>query len=118
MRQIIINAKGKKMGRLASEAALALRGKTSADFLPNRVESPKVLIKNVGELDLSFEKLKKTFFVRYSGYPGGKKIFSAHDVASKDKKELLKKAISGMLRRNRLKSKMIKNLTLYDGDKE
>lgn len=118
MRQIIIDAKGKKMGRVASEVALALRGKLSVDFLPNNVELPKVLVKNVGELDLSREKLKKTFFVRYSGYPGGKKIISAHDVAQKNKKELLKKAISGMIRRNRLKSKMIKNLTLYDGDKE
>lgn len=117
-KEVIIDAKGKKMGRVASEAALALRGKTSADFLPHRVEFPKVLIKNIDGLDLSYEKLKKTFFVRYSGYPGGQKIKSAHSVAENDKKELLKKAISGMIKRNRLKSKMIKNLILYHGDKE
>lgn len=118
LREIIIDAKGKKMGRIASEAALALRGKTSADFLPHKLEFPKVFIKNIDALDLSETKLKKTFFVRYSGYPGGKKTFSAHGIARKNKKELLKKAISGMIKRNRLKSKMIKNLSLYNGDKE
>src|SRR3989344_3450592 len=113
VKEIIIDAKGKKLGRVASEAALALRGKTSADFLPNRVSFPRVYIKNIDSLDLSQEKLKKTFFVKYSGYPGGQKIKSAHDI---NKNELLKKAISGMLRRNKLKSKMITNLILYHGE--
>jgi len=112
-KEIIIDAKGKKLGRVASEAALALRGKTSADFLPNRVSFPRVFIKNIDDLNLSQEKLKKTFFVKYSGYPGGQKIKSAHSV---DKNELLKKAILGMLKRNKLKSKMIKNLILYHGE--
>ena len=116
-KEIVIDAKGKKMGRVASEVALALRGKTSPDFLPNKIEFPKVYVKNIDALDLSFEKLKKTFFVRYSGYPGGQKIASAHDIAKKDKKELLKKAILGMIKRNKLKSVMVKNLFLYDGDK-
>lgn len=117
-KDIIIDAKGKKLGRVASEAALSLRGKTSADFLPERISFPKVYIKNIDFLDLSENKLKKTFFVRYTGYPGGKKISSAESVAQKDKKELLKKAISGMIKRNKLKSKMIKNLILYNGEQE
>lgn len=117
-KEIIIDAKGKKLGRVASEAALALRGKTSPDFLPNRMEFPNVFVKNVDNLDLSESKLKKTFFIRYSGYPGGQKSKSAHSVAQKDKKELLKKAILGMIKRTRLKSKMIKNLVLLHDDKE
>jgi large subunit ribosomal protein L13 len=56
--------------------------------------------------------------VRYSGYPGGQRIASAHDVAQKDKKELFKKAVFGMIRHNKLKSKMINNLILYNGDKK
>lgn len=117
-KEIVIDAKDKKLGRIASEVALALRGKTSVDFLPNRISFPKVFIKNVDELDLSENKLKKTFFVRYSGYPGGQKIRSAHDVFQKSKSDLLKKAIYGMIRRNRLKSKMIKNLILYHGEQK
>jgi len=118
IKEIIIDAKGKKMGRVASAAALALRGKTSADFLPNRISFPRVYIKNIDNLDLSQEKLKKTFFIKYSGYPGGQKIKSAHGVFEKDKNELLKKAILGMLRRNKLRSKMIKNLILYHGEQK
>lgn len=117
-KEVIIDAKGKKLGRVASEAALALRGKTSADFLPYRISFPQVYIKNINDLDLSHEKLKKTFFVRYSGYPGGQKIESAHRVAQKDKKDLLEKAIFGMIRKNKLKSKMIKNLILYHGEQK
>ena len=117
-KEIIIDAKGKKLGRLASEAAVALRGKTSADFLPHRISFPQVYIKNIDNLDLSHEKLKKTFFVRYSGYPGGQKIRSAYSVAQKDKKDLLRKTILGMIKRNKLKSKMIKNLVLYNGEQK
>ncbi|MEK7559984.1 MAG: 50S ribosomal protein L13 [Patescibacteria group bacterium] len=117
-KEIFIDAKGKKLGRVASEAAFALRGKTSADFLPHRISFPKVFIKNVDGLNLSEQKLKKTFFVRYSGYPGGQKIKSASNIAEVSKTALLKKAILGMIRRNKLKSKMIKNLTLYHGDQK
>lgn len=117
-KEIIIDAKYKKLGRVASEVALVLRGKTSADFLPHRVEFPKVFVTNIDELNLSQEKLKKIFFISYSGYPGGQKEKSAHSVAQKDKKELLLKAISGMIKRNRLKKIMIKNLVLLHGDKK
>lgn len=114
--EIIIDAKGKKLGRLASEVAKALRGKTEADFLPNRTTFPKVTVKNADLIEFSENKLKKTFFQTYSGYPGGRKVFSAWEVAKKDKREVLKHAIHGMIHKNRLKKEMLKNLTLKHGE--
>ncbi|MDO8522769.1 MAG: 50S ribosomal protein L13 [bacterium] len=114
--EIIMDAKNKKLGRLASEVAKALRGKTDADYLPNRTTFPKIIVKNVDKIEFSEAKLKDTFFQRYSGYPGGRKVFSAWELAQKDKREVLKHAIWGMLHKNRLKKEMIKNLTLYHGE--
>lgn len=114
--EIIIDAKNKKMGRLASEAAYALRGKTSASFSPNSQNLPKVVVKNADDVDVSEKKLKESFFARYSGYPGGRSVKSAFLVAQKDKREVLKKAILGMLPKNKLRKIMIKNLILRHGE--
>lgn len=117
-KEITIDAKDGKLGRLASKIATALRGKTDADFLPHKVEFPQVYVTNVDDMDLSESKLKKTFSVRYSGYPGGLKETSAFLIAQKDKRDLLKLAVWGMLKNNRLKKRMLKNLTLFHGNKE
>lgn len=114
--EIIIDAKGQKLGRIASEIAKSLRGKTTPDFLPNRVTFPKIIIKNVDSIDVNTRRLKKTTFSTYSGYPGGRKIHSMLDLAEKDMGELLKHAVWGMLPKNKLRSVMIKNLILYHGD--
>jgi large subunit ribosomal protein L13 len=116
-KEIIIDAKGQKLGRVASRVAFALRGKTDPDFLPHRVAFPKVYVKNIDELDLSTKKLKETFFIRFSGYPSGDKHVRAYDIAQRDKRELFRRAVLGMLHRNRLRDQMIKNLILYHGDK-
>jgi len=114
--EIIIDAKDQKLGRLASRVAKALRGKTEADYLPNRTTFPKVTVKNVDLIEFSENKLKKTFFQTYSGYPGGRKVFSAWEVAQKDKREVLKHAVYGMIHKNRLKKDILKNLILKHGE--
>lgn len=115
-KEIIIDAKNKKLGRIASQIALALRGKTNVGFLPHVTVLPKVIVKNADAIDFSEKKLKEKKFGRYSGYPGGRRTKSALEVAQKDKRDVLKRAVSGMLPRNRLKKMMIKNLTLYHGE--
>jgi len=117
-KEITIDAKNQKLGRLASKIAAAVRGKTDADFLPHKVEFPLVYVTNVDEMDLLESKLKKTFSVRYSGYPGGLKETSAFLIAQKDKRNLLKLAVWGMIKNTRLKKRMLKNLVLLHGDKE
>lgn len=115
-KEFIIDAKDKKLGRIASEIAKTLRGKAEADFLPERTTMPKVVVKNVDEISVSEKKLKESVHARYSGYPSGRHTTSAFIVAQKDKREVLKHAILGMLPHNRLRKTMIKNLTLRHGE--
>lgn len=115
VKEIIIDAENKKVGRLASEIAKALRGKTSAGFLPYSLDLPKVTVKNTDGMAFSEKKLKEKEYWTYSGYPGGRKVKSAWEVAQKDKREVLRRAVWGMLRKNRLKKIMIKNLILLHG---
>lgn len=115
-KEIIIDAKNKKLGRLASEVAKALRGKTDAGFLPHSLDLPKVMVKNADEVAFSEKKLKEKEYWTYSGYPGGRKVKTAWEVAQKDKREVLRRAVSGMLAKNRLKKIMIKNLILLHGE--
>ena len=115
-KQIIIDATKQKLGRIASEIAKTLRGKTTPDFLPNRTTFPHIVVTNADLLDVSLARLSKTMFSRYSGYPGGKKDFSALSVAQESMPELLRRAVWGMLPKNKLRSQMIKNLVIYHGD--
>ena len=114
--EITIDAEGKKLGRLASEVASALRGKTSAHFLPYVKILPKITVKNVDAINFSEKKLKEKTLLRYSGYPGGLKKQSAWSVAAKDKRNVLKHAVSGMLPKNKLRKIMLKKLIQKDGE--
>lgn len=116
IQEIIIDAKDQKLGRISSEIAKSLRGKTTSDFLPNRMLFPKVIIKNFNKIDINIRRLKKTTFSNYSGYPGGRKIHTMFDLAQKDIKELLRRSVWGMLPKNKLRSIMIKNLIFYHGN--
>lgn len=114
-KEIILDAADKKLGRLASQVALALRGKTKEDFLPHSKNLPKVFVKNVNLMIFSEKKLKSKTFKRYSGYPGGLKRQSAYEVFLKDKKEVLRRAVLGMLPKNKLRKMMVKNMILQNG---
>ena len=108
-----LDAKGKKLGRVATEAATLLMGKNSVDFQRNKVADIKVLIENVSDLDISEKKMNNKEYKRYSGYPGGLKIKKMKEiVAKKGYGEVIKKAVYGMLPSNKLRAKIIKNLII------
>lgn len=116
IKEIIIDAGKQKLGRVASEIAKSLRGKTTPDFMPNRTTFPKVTVKNVDKIDTNMRRLGKTTFSTYSGYPGGRKVHSMLELAEKDMCELVRHTVWGMLPKNKQRSVMIKNLILYHGD--
>ncbi len=114
-RKVQIDAKNKKLGRLASEIAKILMGKDEPDFAPNKVADVEVEVSNVDELDISSKKLEQETHERYSGYPGGRKVLSWKEVAErKGYKALLFEAVKGMLPKNKLQSKRLKNLKFVD----
>jgi len=109
-----IDATGGKLGRIASKVVALLTGKNSTDYARNKVFDVKVVVNNASKIDIAESKLK-TAYRRYSGYPGGLYEKSMEQIIEKKGKgAVLKLAISGMIPHNKLKSKIIKNLTITE----
>lgn len=112
---ITIDAQDKTLGRVASAAAKALLGKGSAAFAKNVVSQEPVEILNASKVRISGNKELQKEYLRYSGYPGGQKSESYQQLtARKGTKEALRKAVLGMLPKNKLQSRRIKMLTIKD----
>src|SRR4051812_12303160 len=108
-----IDAAGKSLGRIASEAAKALMGKTSAMYTPHIQSDVKVTITNAGKIRIREKKRLQKTYTRYSGYPGGlKKESLGHLVSRKGASEALRRAIKGMLPRNTMLVARLKNLSI------
>ena len=113
-----IDATSKSLGRIAAEAASILRGKNSTEFLPNKISDNRVVVFNVLKMRITGKKIKDKKYIRYSGYPGGVKIISLEEVLKKDPNKPLRTAVYGMLPKNKLRDKLIKNLKLYGGEQK
>jgi len=99
------------MGRVASEAALKLRGKATPTYERNVLPDVTVEVLNASKLSISEKKSEQVTYQRYSGYPGGLRETSLGEfVAKKGHAELLRKIVLGMLPRNRQRSRLIKRL--------
>lgn len=110
-----IDAKGRKPGRIATEVAVLLMGKNRTDFAKNTIPDVEVEVENASEMSLDPKKMLQKEYKSYSGYPGGLKTASMkHVVEKKGAKEVLRIAVSGMLPKNRLRARMMKNLTIKD----
>lgn len=115
MKKYIIDASGKKLGRIASEVASILIGKASPDFQKNKVADVKVEVINSSKLDISEKKARTKIYTNYSGYPGGLKKKTLSEIATKNGfAGVLEKAVTGMIHNNRLKKEMLKNLIIKE----
>ncbi len=110
-----LDAENKKIGRVATQAAVYLMGKNVADFKRNAIPDVTVEIKNASKADIHEKKLTQKTYSRYSGYPGGLRQPTMEQViAKKGYSELFKEAVSGMLPKNKLRSKMMNNLKITE----
>lgn len=107
-----IDATNQSLGRLASKIALLLRGKTKATFEPNLLPTEKVTVTNADRMKITGKKLDQKTYYHYSGYPGGMKARNLGTLMEKDSRRVLKLAVYRMLAQNRLRDKIIKNLTI------
>lgn len=107
-----IDAEGKVLGRLASQIAVLLRGKQNPDFEPQRDAGGTVLVKNVGKMVLTGKKLEQKKYFRHTGYLGGLKETPLKEVFKKNPGQVLKKAVWGMLPKNKLRARQIKRLKI------
>jgi large subunit ribosomal protein L13 len=111
----VIDAKNRTIGRVASEAAMVLMGKNKTSFAKNIVADVTVTITNAAKTSVATPKLTGKTHVRYSGYPGGLKRFMlAETIAKKGFAEVYRKAVKGMLPKNKLQAQMMKNLVVTD----
>jgi len=114
-RQYTIDAAGRTLGRVASEAAKALMGKANADYTPHIRSDIKVTIEHAGKLRVSEKKRLQKIYTRYTGYPGGLRKESLGSlVGRKGNVAALKKAIRGMLPRNTMLVARLKNLSITE----
>ncbi len=115
MTKYTIDAAGKKLGRVASEAASILMGKNRTDFAKNIVPEVEVVIENASQLDISAKKKEEKEYRYYSGYPGGLRFESLKALLEKKGiKEVMRKTVYGMLPTNKLRKDMIKNLSVSE----
>lgn len=110
-----IDAKGKKLGRVASEAAVYLMGKKEVGYARNTVADMKVTIINAAQADISEKKMKEKEYETYSGYPGGlKKETLERVIEKKGYSEAFRIAVYGMLPGNKLRKQIMKNLIVTE----
>lgn len=113
-----IDAAGKILGRLAAEVAVLLQGKHKPNFAPHLDTEDKVIVINTSKIKITGKKSEQKKYYRHSGYPGGIKEIKYKDLFAKDPDEVLRKAIYGMLPKNKLRAKMINRLILFKNDKD
>ncbi|MEX2010289.1 MAG: 50S ribosomal protein L13 [Parcubacteria group bacterium] len=110
-----LDASGKKPGRLATEVAVLLMGKNRVDYSRNKIPDITVEVTGASKLSIDEKKKEQKRYSRHSGYPGGlKRETVAKVIEKKGAKEILKKAVYGMLPKNKLRPQMMKRLTIKD----
>lgn len=111
----VIDAKGKVLGRLATEIADVLRGKDQAVFTPHTDSGDYVVVINASEIKLTGNKWEDKEYITVSGYIGGKKVKSAREVYDRNPARLIEYAVKRMLPKNRLSRSIFKKLKVYAG---
>ena len=111
----LVNADNKVLGRIATEIANVLRGKNKPIFTPSVDTGDFVIVVNAEKVQLTGNKNADKIYYSHSGYPGGIKEISAGKLLEKKPEELIRKAVKGMLPKNKLARHMIKKLKIYTG---
>ncbi len=112
----LVDAKDKVLGRLASEVAARIRGKHNPLFTPHTDTGDWVIVINADKIRLTGNKWDQKTYYRHSGYTGNIKATTAKELMKKKPEELIRKAVKGMLPKNRLGRKLNSKLYVYAGD--
>ncbi len=112
---VIIDAENEVLGRLASEVAFILRGKNKTNFTPHVDTGDNVIVINAEKVKLTGKKLTDKEYVRHTGYPGGQRFATPKEVLAKNPSDVIRKAVSGMLPKNKLGDALRRNVYIYAG---
>ena len=115
MKKHVIDAKGRVPGRVATEVAVILMGKDRTDFARNRIPDVEVEVISSAQMSLSAKKLRDKMYSHHSGFPGSlTRLSQSHVVETKGAKEVLRRAVYGMLPKNKLRAEMMKHLKIKE----
>lgn len=112
---LIVDAEGQTLGRLATQLADALRGKRKPDFTPHMDTGDFVVVINAEKIRVTGDKLNQKTYWRHSGYPGGIKSRTLSEMLEKQPEEVIRKAVKGMMTRNKLGRAQLLKLKVYAG---
>ncbi len=114
---VVVDAEGQVLGRLASKVAKILRGKYKPCFTPNMDCGDNVIIVNASGIIITGNKMTDKEYLRYTGYPGGQKKQTPAEILARPNgwDKLVRKAVKGMLPKNKLANKLMTNLYVYEG---
>jgi large subunit ribosomal protein L13 len=107
-----INAEKEVLGRLASRISVLLRGKNKPGYSPHKDMGDFVVVENTDKIKITGNKVQQKKYYRHTGYLGGLKEDSYQKQEEKKPGEALRKAVYGMLPKNKLRAQMIKRLKL------
>ena len=114
-RWYLVDAEGKTLGRLATQIADMLRGKGKPEYTPHVDTGDFVVVVNAEKIAVTGNKLEDKMYYRHSGYPGGLRARPLKDQLARQPTEVLRKAVKGMLPRNKLARQQITKLKIYAG---
>jgi len=114
-RWYLVDAEGKTLGRLATQIADLLRGKGKPQYTPHVDTGDFVIVVNAEKIAVTGKKLDEKLYYRHSGYPGGLRSRTLREQLERRPTEVLRKAVKGMLPKNRLARQQINKLKIYPG---
>lgn len=111
----LVDADSKVLGRVATEIANILRGKKKPTYTPSVDTGDFVIVVNAEKIALTGNKMADKIYYSHSGFPGGLKEITAGKLLEKKPEEVIRKAVKGMLPKNKLARHMLKKLKVYAG---
>jgi large subunit ribosomal protein L13 len=114
-RWYVVDAEGQTLGRLATEIATILRGKSKPQYTPHVDTGDFVVVVNAEKVVVTGRKAEQKVYRRHSGYPGGLKETSYERMMERRPTEILRRAVKGMMPKNRLARQQLRKLKIYAG---
>ena len=114
-RWYVVDAEGQTLGRLATEIARLLRGKNKPQYTPHVDTGDFVVVVNAEKVVVTGKKAEQKVYRRHSGYPGGLKETSYEQMMERRPTEILRRAVKGMMPKNRLARQQLRKLKIYAG---
>ncbi|MGK2931385.1 MAG: 50S ribosomal protein L13 [Solirubrobacterales bacterium] len=111
----VVDAEGQTLGRLATQLADVLRGKRKPDYTPHIDTGDFVVVVNAEKIKVTGDKKNSKIYWRHSGYPGGIKSRTLGEMLEKQPEEVIRKAVKGMMPRNKLGRAQLLKLKVYAG---